>query len=1840
MTVSSREVSTVEGSVKMLSISRTGTLQNEKSLTISRPGESLCWSEAKIRFRTKISQTNPRPSEENIERFLKNNNQIDETISECENLKTAANRQYHGSTSSRFIGKLLEVLVVVKNVGDPLLQCAPESVSIAWSAISLLIGLGVNDIENCGRISEACTSIVTIVLNCRLYENRYQDEEANSKIIESVQELLSTVLDFFWLANKKLRDKKIKRLFKDIFDSKVNETYQDVITRYKALREDTDLAFQERVMESLLDMKKEKADIIELLFPALKDITTNLEDLVGVTKGVLSEIQVRDKFKRYKRKLKPTDTHFRQLTATLQPFKHGTTHLCQWLFRHQHYQTWERVLAKNRLKRDEGLMTSFIGTYDRLPSLVFSESAPEIPSTNLLYIKGRAGFGKSVMMASVIKKLQQDSVNNTEPTSIQAGTSGATKGTTEKHPVLYFFFKRGDDATQLTSRGFSSLVTQLFDEDHAKTKEEMEAFINAIDSVQTNPSTNTPGQPSEKTSGTTGESDAGPRSNQKISLTTSNQELLQVESIAAAAKKTVYIVIDGIDECTDHESEGLVKELINLSRSKKASFKILISSREDMGFEQKFVKEDDQEGRKKLELATTINGPGLDLDTQDPFHCLTHDDFTILTVTKETNSEDMRTYLNNSLQTIMKRRLPEVSRLNRKDPRQRKLDARIKNIAESIQKKSDGMFTYSAMVIANIGQPSPLSLTERLRNLPSGMNELYSRQLEALTGAERKLVTLALKRIVWSPTDMGTVELAEEFKQIYLKETEPEKEDNVDDYDGGSIDGSESEEEYTVINHADSEDFGTDEVPNGSPQATRPPLHRSNTYPGENPIEKAMRNPEIADTIYHLEGAGRDFFKFTNKKRTIGFIHKSVRDWFESESAKAAQRDYGIKSVASLFSHDTESGELKLTLPIPWIVVKGQSESMEFQSEKDAQLDILIYILRVLTHPRFQETYMPYHKLLKALEKKEAKKLKKARTSAVRETDTPKQIIIIREAPDGNLESVGTDVQQLSNPEIPLGDLISDEPSTKAQETAEDEVIDNSGTDEEGEEVTQSLLRDGPQRCEVHQWIHHMRQVGKLWPREERNGKKWTELKDLLRKFSDGEFFRPWFVQNYHPNYEADCTAEFMCQMALGMEIIHLAAFEGLEVYVEFLINETDVDLGKLSVSGRSALNYQDILYFPETVKLVLEKNIDINIKDTDGVSPLTLCLDCRELNQDVIDGDSERVKNLIQTLKYLINHGADLNNPLPSGLYPVHCIIEIDESLFDLAIEKDPTICRIYSKGRQRTALHTIWASTIQNSTKVSIARKLLEAGADPNAQDSDSRAPLYEAAFSGNREGVELLLEEKYNVDINDEDVNGRTALIALASYDLDDTVALDLVKLLLEHNADIKPRAKNGWTALLCALWYEHWEIAEVLMEAHAKEQGDDHSYLTQKDINDETILHIAATDPRSGLKIAKIVLEKLTAEEKSDFLEVLEPTKGRAALQRSLTKRQLDFALYMIENGANCHAIDSSGESVGDTFLNIWLYSRKCSSYDLYDSWEIWTKLYCTILPNDPENAYLHQAIFSKSMGIILRLAEAGIDPLKKDSEGWDAFDWAYCCDQVEVLQECFPNIEVDYQLRKAESRDKFARVTGWNAEQSQPPLKFSEVDNIFGLDKNFKDTYEEKESDVCDRDMCPCPYETRYSALANHPIAPYVDSFYYEVTILEAEDEKNTNIIVGLVGEGAPMFELPGWDHKNVASYGFHGDDGQVYAPSWAVGDNTGRPLETGPSPVNVGDTIGCGYDNIDHTIFWTLNGRFLGFYRGLRVYGRLYPCVGGRFHCSISANFGNDPSKPFKWNGERVVCEV
>ena len=90
--------------------------------------------------------------------------------------------------------------------------------------------------------------------------------------------------------------------------------------------------------------------------------------------------------------------------------------------------------------------------------------------------------------------------------------------------------------------------------------------------------------------------------------------------------------------------------------------------------------------------------------------------------------------------------------------------------------------------------------------------------------------------------------------------------------------------------------------------------------------------------------------------------------------------------------------------------------------------------------------------------------------------------------------------------------------------------------------------------------------------------------------------------------------------------------------------------------------------------------------------------------------------------------------------------------------------------------------------------------------------------------------------------------------------------------------------------------------------------------------------------------------------------------------------------------------------------------------------------------------------------------------------------------------------------------------------------------------------------------------------------------------------------------------LPGWDSE---SYGYHGDDGNIF-------HGHGRQFGAYGPTFGFGDIVGCGINYRTKSIFFTLNGEFLGD-AFKSVVGDLYPTVGIDSSCDVIFNFGFAP---------------
>ncbi|KAK6537388.1 Ran-binding protein 10 [Orbilia ellipsospora] len=1979
--------------------------------------DSQCWLEAKVRFRDRIQKSKHPPSQDNINDFLRNNINVNKAISEAEKLKARADRRYEGS-----LGKLLGVLSVLKDVGDSVLTCAPETVSIAWGIISLLVGIGTNDMDNCGKISEASTNIVTIILNCRLYENRHNENEKTlevndlaDRVMEAIRELITVVLEFFWHANRKFREGNRLKKFVDIFSIKstANEKYEAVIAQYKDLRTIAQVEFEDNVIGWLQDIKQDNAKLAErmqadneqalrlLLLPELQDIKDKL-DLVQQTvseiKGDVKEmtqelvmfrdesilrnieLKIRERFQRHRAELSKSEAHIRQLSLTLGPLKRrlGTKHLARWLFTHHTYIDWETGNQK------------------------------------ILYIKGQPGFGKSVAMAVAIERLLEN-VADSNPNPIadvrfRTDSWGPEDFKTEQFrdsPVLYFFFKRGDDETQLTKSAVSCLLAQLFRMEHAPTYEEMLRCINALiqgtergDKPSASTGTDDSSEDEKETERHEGEKErerhetekereAGNEgkedtkasfyqpSNKKVvggdarSHDPVKVDLARIEEIGKAIGKTIYIVIDGIDECTDYENAGLIAGLVKLARSPSASFKILMSSRDITGLESSFV---DQEQKKdepanpendtttnektddsdqktenadtKTENADTTTDPNATADaTNDPaaaavdaptedsdaIHYEVHTDTTILTVNKSTNKEDMKAYLDDSLTDLLDYKSNDMLGISiRKDSHNfntihlsRKQAKQIESMVNSIQKKADGMFTYSAMVIASLRQPSPLSIKRRVRELPDQMDSLYAKHLDSLTMAQRKLVILALNRIVWAPQDMNTLEIVEQFKRVYLPSENHQESNEADDSD----DDASNEPETPSLERRRSSTSGLDL---------------------EDPMERWMRNPEVIYTVRHLEAAGREFFKFSDGKRTINVIHKSVRDWVEKESRKAEERS--VVPSANILEWG-DNGEIKVT--IPRLFVEGSSGTTNFLSQKETLLDILIYTLEVLTSKKFHERYLraapedstkvedqskaPETVANDGEEGKESAEKTEAATESNQTADSDSKPLSedvdqaqkpvandvadppvaepdtnsastngeTSNVPEASGTNTSTDVVE-STTQIqldtksetgsdvtleveeknitenekkislePIIEVVTKDSEENAGQTNEEikvesELVDSAEKIEEPADVQDPTLeikeetplentddtgsgspkpetpgkktsprKNWKTRGEISHLDYYIREVGTLWPEKERQGRKWIKLKELLRKLTAKETWSrlsPEFLDLCLTNMGTDYPEDL--SLAPGF----VAARLGWDLYLEFLVEDEELnyDFNTITFSPtdpRTILHIPKLYFTPNNLaKLVPKLRPGSTSLDRDGYEPFHQCL--RRLSPSY-GFDDDTKKDLRRSISILLEMEPkpDLNKTMPKyndiPLCYAMWFTDGDTSIFYRILERykdDPEKFDInFSGEKTRNSLHSIWCNPtiVSQELQVEFAKKLIECGADVNAQDIDSAGPLTFAALTLNAAGVQLLVDS--GADINDDDFEGFTALGGVATVssvegmdsEAQEKACLEIIRILKGAGADLSIRTKGGQTPLIGCILFEKYEAAKLLLEYLAKPENDDFSYLTQQNAQRGTILHMAIGRKLAGPKIIQFVAEHLPKALMPDLLAVRD-FKGRTALQ---------FALIAVIDALNgsyslMEVYYSLYEEKGSPAGELWVPKRDAiicfgDIICLRKLREEQNKVtFQRLLTMEPYNYWmLHQAICIHDEEGIKALVEAGIDPLHVDEEGWDAFDWAYACGQADLVQKCFPEIykDVNYEHRKSAWKEKFPQDLKW--DRGHEVVEFSEDRLSAKVDTTFEPQFEFEKAGIV----------TRY------PVPPYSPLFYYEVTILELLGSPETSFVgVGFCSEEPNVGKMPGWNDTCRRTFGLHSDEpNRVYSPDcFNTHDSSSRPSHCPFEVIKAGDTVGCGYDQINHTIFWTLNGKSWEV-EFTEVRERLYPMIGG-MECHLKTNFGGDPNIPFMWDGE------
>ena len=290
---------------------------------------------------------------------------------------------------------------------------------------------------------------------------------------------------------------------------------------------------------------------------------------------------------------------------------------------------------------------------------------------------------------------------------------------------------------------------------------------------------------------------------------------------------------------------------------------------------------------------------------------------------------------------------------------------------------------------------------------------------------------------------------------------------------------------------------------------------------------------------------------------------------------------------------------------------------------------------------------------------------------------------------------------------------------------------------------------------------------------------------------------------------------------------LHFAAEGGHLAVVSLLLKQPGVDPNLKDYTGQTALFKAAKNGHHKVVELLLQQHgIDPDAISKDGFTPLL---------QTIFGRHQKVVKLLLDRADVNPNRCDTTYNQTPLWMASTAG----DEILATFLKRKDIEI-----DGQSRRG-ETPMYQAIQHK-RLSAAKMLLEAGADPNIPTDEGKTVLSWAAAEGSEESIELLLKQP-SIQLDIPDKLGQTPLLRAAEAghtrclrmllhkganlkhaDNEGMTALSLaaikghkvvVKLLLKNNAEINAQNKKGNTPLALATEKNHDAVVRFLLESGA-------------------------------------------------------------------------------------------------------------------------------------------------------------------------------------------------------------------------------------------------------------------------------------------------------------------------------------------------------------------------------------------------------------------------------------
>jgi len=315
-----------------------------------------------------------------------------------------------------------------------------------------------------------------------------------------------------------------------------------------------------------------------------------------------------------------------------------------------------------------------------------------------------------------------------------------------------------------------------------------------------------------------------------------------------------------------------------------------------------------------------------------------------------------------------------------------------------------------------------------------------------------------------------------------------------------------------------------------------------------------------------------------------------------------------------------------------------------------------------------------------------------------------------------------------------------------------------------------------------------------------------------------------------------------------------LAASKGNNDSLQALIdNHANLDVTRAGSDGKTALILAAEQGNSQGVTALAQAGANPNIQGIDKATNKATGTALMALIQQAHDSGQ---KPDVTAVKALINANptaAGLNELDQDGRTAMMRAASFGQKDVVMALVDAKANPDIQDKQTGRTAIMDLLANSDPNKPLQRFeAEALVKASSKPDLEDKQHRTALMEAGKHGQGQTIVALVDSK-RVNVDKQDVNGRTALMELGSSETPATgVDMSGAKSLIHASKDLNKQDKNGKTALMEMCQARSDSEVDAFSDA-VREMNKAGADLNKKDTNGKTaLMYAAASGNRQGVR----------------------------------------------------------------------------------------------------------------------------------------------------------------------------------------------------------------------------------------------------------------------------------------------------------------------------------------------------------------------------------------------------